>query len=186
MPPLPFNPWLYIALFIFLTIATQFSPASSMMLWTVGASVLLMTLHLTWIWQALRLIVAVYEPAAKHLQRVRTSLICTVVGLGVTFAIIPTMASSANQPPEPQFWIAFISMFCGVLAFFWTFWSAASALCNAEDRGEPPAIRIVGTFLLCLYLIIGAPFIYKRLKALQLKTKQQIESTRPINSSAPA
>jgi hypothetical protein len=36
----------------------------------------------------------------------------------------------------------------------------------AEDGAETPPSRVVGTFLLFLFLVVGAPFIYRRLEAL--------------------
>jgi hypothetical protein len=46
------------------------------------------------------------------------------------------------------------------------FWLTARAVCDAEEKGHVPAHSVVGTFLLFFYLIIGAPFIYRRLKVL--------------------
>ena len=62
-----------------------------------------------------------------------------------------------------------ISSICEVLAvllFFSVFWISAAVICNAEEGGKVPAHRVVGTFLLLIYLVIGAPFIFARLKRL--------------------
>lgn len=46
------------------------------------------------------------------------------------------------------------------------FWFAARSLCSAEEQKKLPAIQVVGTFLLYVYLAIGAFFLSPRLKKL--------------------
>jgi hypothetical protein len=179
MPRLPFNPWLYIAIVVVLGIALQFSPPSSIELWIMVVSSLALALQLTWLGQAMRLTVAVYEPAAKYVWRMKASAICAIIGIGIALSTDFTARVSVGSS---QFIVGFFAGFAGTLAFFWTSWPVAAALCNAEDGGETRAIRIIGTFLLCLYLIIGAPFIYKRLKTLLLASPKQ----RLASSPAPA
>ena len=57
-----------------------------------------------------------------------------------------------------------------VVLFFSMFWIAARGICEVEEKGKGkgkvPAHRVVGTFLLFVYLVIGAPFIFGRLKKL--------------------
>lgn len=50
--------------------------------------------------------------------------------------------------------------------FFGIFWISARAVCEAEVGKRVPAHSVVGTFLLFIYIVIGAPFIYRRLKKL--------------------
>lgn len=53
-----------------------------------------------------------------------------------------------------------------MLLWFSFFWFAAQSLCSAEEQRKPPAIQTVGTFLLFVYLAIGAFFLSSRLKRL--------------------
>lgn len=54
-----------------------------------------------------------------------------------------------------------------VLTFFAFIWVTSRRLVEAEEKRKVPAHWVVGTFLLLFYIVIGAPFVYRRLKALR-------------------
>ncbi len=56
------------------------------------------------------------------------------------------------------------------ILFFGFFWVPARAVCEAEAGRKVPLHSVVGTFLLFVYIVIGAPFIYRRLKDIGNKT----------------
>lgn len=62
--------------------------------------------------------------------------------------------------------IAPVLGFLGVGMLLRVFWIPAAALCDAEERGKSPVHSIVGIFLLFVYLMLGIPFIFKRLMRL--------------------
>lgn len=61
-----------------------------------------------------------------------------------------------------------------VVLFFAVLWISAAGICDAEESGKAPAHRVVGTFLLLVYVVIGAPFIFTRLKRLAHQPEDRV------------
>lgn len=173
MEKLPLNPWAFIAAFIGLIMLSLLEETTASPLvreFAMYAPGLAFFLQLIWSWQAVRFISIVFPPAAKIRRRFELLLKIAAAGMGIivigsTFTE-QLVAASTRELLSASIMIFGMIVVAIVLAVFW---NAAAALCMAEDGAETPSSRVVGTGFLFLYLVIGAPFIYRRLKALEFQ-----------------
>ena len=150
MRRLPLRPLVFIPIYIALGF---FVPAYAVNTGGIDALSLAMAaifvctlLHVTWIWRALAF-AAGHDPTRgpRRLARARPL-----------------------APLGPE-WLAAVEpflIFAMVVGFFMLAWCAARTVCDAEVESGAPSHAAIGTFLALLYLVIGAPFVYGRLRAL--------------------
>lgn len=146
------NPWAFIALYVTLW---WFSSSSEGSFFAIAS----VSLHLWWTWSSVRFLSVYALPSNVAVRRYlrRMNFLLVSIALGTAFT---------------QFWFAnrvgsisgfeFAAFAVIVLLIFAVFWTASQALCVAELGGDK-MLRIVGTFLCYVYLIFGAPFLYRRL-----------------------
>jgi hypothetical protein len=168
---LPMNPWLFIVLMVSLTAIGAWS-IEQHMAWTAGADAAALALQLAWIFQAGTFAFGkadqkfgISEKRAKRKRLMIGALICVaiiflVMILGFSFFADPK--TGAITGPEALPFV--LAMLFGAASAFTLIFQVAKILCQAEEKetGE----RIFVTCLLFLYLIIGAPFLFRRLKEL--------------------
>lgn len=168
---LPMNPWLFIVSYIGLASVgalTSFQP----MKWAMLASVLALGLHLAWIIQAglysgrrVQEKFGTSEKREKQQHLMIGALICAamtflVMILGFSFFADPESGAITGPEALP---FALVMLF-GFASVFTLIFQTATILCQAEekDTGE----RVFVTCLALFYLVIGAPFLFRRLKRL--------------------
>lgn len=88
--------------------------------------------------------------------------------MSIIFAVLTSLLRNAGTFFETISRIAPPAlMLVSVILFLGSLWIAAQAICQGEAETKAPSHSVVGTFLLFVYLLIGAPFIYSRLKRLR-------------------
>jgi hypothetical protein len=170
MEKYPLNPWAFEAVFICLIMASTLEDGTAsprVREFAMYAPGLAFLLQLVWSWQAVRFISIIFPPAAKIRRRFELLLKLAAAGMGI-IVVGSTFTEQLAAASSKELSSAIIMIFGMVVVavVLAVFWNAAAALCMAEDGAETPPSRIVGTGFLFLYLVIGAPFLYRRLKAL--------------------
>ena len=141
--------------------------------WSLLLGLSAAALQFTWTYRALAF-------ASKRLQHLRHSvsdsqplrtalrillmLIAFFAGIALYKGYLQAAVFGGTLLDQP---IAWFLAFGAAILFFGIFWIPARALCEAEMGRKVPAHSVVGTFLLFVYIVIGAPFIYRRLKHLR-------------------
>ncbi len=171
MRRLPLRPLVFIPIYIALGF---FVPAYAVNTGGIDALSLAMAaifvctlLHVTWIWRALAF-AAGHDPTRgpRRLARARPLALAVALATVLVFAIAWLVPPLAPLGPE---WLAAVEpflIFAMVVGFFMLAWCAARTVCDAEVESGAPSHAAIGTFLALLYLVIGAPFVYGRLRAL--------------------
>jgi len=168
---LPMNPWLFIVLAISLTAIGALN-IEKRGVWTGIADAAFLVLQLTWILQA-----GLYaagkaerksgtsEKRTKQTQLMIDTLISVAIiwsGMVLGFWLLTgSETGEIGGTPALPFVLATL---LALAALFTLVFQAAKALCVAEEKNTGE--RIFVTCLLFLYLIIGAPFLFRRLKRL--------------------
>ena len=169
MSQLPIHPALFFALYIvplLLVPASQYPwvPFRELSLSIAVGGTLLV--HLFWVFQTLTFVTSQSGKNRLHQGLFFLSLLFLLgTYLGLFAGVLKTNpleggSGSLFGTKSPLVAGGFIGAF---VAFLWV---AARALCEAEERGRVSAHNVVGTFLQLFYVVVGAPFIYRRLKAL--------------------
>ena len=168
---LPMNPWFFIVLMVSLTAIGAWSIEQHMG-WTAGADAAALALQLAWIFQAGMFafgkadrIFGFNEKLAKQKRLMIGALICLVIAFLVTILGFSLFADPKSGTITGTSALVFGPTMLLVFASFFTLiFQAARILCHAEEKNTGE--RIFVTCLLFLYLIIGAPFLFRRLKQL--------------------
>jgi hypothetical protein len=170
MTKLPLRPVLFIPAY-FLALATVMIPAllgqTFTMVWMAVAVSLALILQLWWTYRAAAFATQITgEPGSRTIIKYLLLVIC----IGAVYAaIFPSFVKPHLVGTPFEAYLGVESPVMGLvvcLVFLAIFWIAARAVCEAEGKGKVPAHSVVGTFLLFFYIVIGAPFIYGRLKRL--------------------
>lgn len=172
MDKYPLKPWALIVVYVGLAMASSLAemlqtppPVRNLALYGPGLALLLQYI---WSWQAVRFTSIAFKPATKF--RKRFELLLKLAAMGAAIIVIGTFLNGGPVKSDAgDVRAAIITIVFGwvvIAVAFAALWNAAAALCMAEDGAETPPSRIVGTFLLFLVLVVGAPFIYRRLEAL--------------------
>ena len=170
MPRLPLRP----AVFIPVYVGLAFGPSVAMSAGgpvagaaAMVAALVALALHADWVFRSIDYVAAT-APArlARPLELARLAAHATgwCGGLAIAHAALAPFVSPTGEtilgPAVP--WLLLVA----VLGFLTQVWIASRLLCDAEAGGRAPLHALVGTVLLFLYLAIGAPFLFRRLKAL--------------------
>ena len=169
------NPWLFIVFMLLLTAIGAWTIDRNVG-WTGATDAAAFALQLVWIFQAGMFAFGKAgqkfgnsEKRAKQKRLMVGALICMpIIGL-VMILGFSRFADPQSGTITGTAALVFAPLMLLFFAVFFTFiFQAARVLCEAEEKetGE----RIFVTCLLLLYLIIGAPFLYRRLRHL----KQQL------------
>jgi len=174
---LPLHPFIFVPAYLLLVCLATFPMIAAQhyaLIWAAVGVVGALGLQVVW---ALRALVFVSK---KHTDDGRASRLIrlTTAKLGV-FALVICLAIVTLYQGYLRWHVSsmasiavalkLLSSVCeglAVVLFFSTFWISAAGICNVEEGGKAPAHRVVGTFLLLVYLFVGAPFIFARLKRL--------------------
>jgi hypothetical protein len=170
---LPMNPWLLIALIVSLLAVAAWSIGGDHMGWLAPADFSAMALQLAWILQAgLYAFDKADQKLGTSAERARQrrlmfgALICLAIAAPVLFIGFSFFANRETGTITGTAALPFgLAMLLGAASFFTFIFRVAKILCQAEEKetGE----RIFVTCLLLCYLIIGAPFVFNRLKRLE-------------------
>jgi hypothetical protein len=154
---------LYITVITIGTVAGVFGGGS---IWiTAVGDIIAISLHLFWLFRMAG-VLNVQQATAGTPWRFRiVSAMLLFVFAVIIVAVSYTAIYGPGETPAPGDPRPMLSVMAAV-SFLVCLWVIARALCVAEARQPVPAHYIVGTFLLLFYLVIGAPFISRRLKAL--------------------
>lgn len=177
MPRLPPRPIFFIPFYLLLSIVAvypkiagaTFAPYCAI-IGTCGV----VLLHLFWVFQAIAFVAGLSIPSRKISDQRRLVKPLSIIGVCVvyaaTFDLFLKPHLFAGTPVEEILRVVFvIAVIFAAIAFFAIFWIAARTICEAEEDRKVTAYNIVGTFLLVVYIVIGAPFIYARLQRLSEK-----------------
>jgi ABC-type transport system involved in cytochrome c biogenesis permease subunit len=173
MTKLPLRPVLFVPAY-FLSLATVMVPLllgqTFTMAWVAVAVSLALILQLWWTYRAVAFASQVTDEPGKHSSRTTIKYLLLVICIGAVYAaIFPSFVKPHLVGTPFEAYLGVDSPVMGLvvcLVFLAVFWVAARVVCEAEAKGKVPAHSVVGTFLLFFYIIIGAPFIYGRLKRL--------------------
>ena len=160
MSGLPMRPLLFIPLYLALAFGPVFAvTAGSGPALVVGqiATVAALMLQLSWIWRASEFAAATL-PNRSGDSRSRF--------IPVAAGVLLVAAAICDRLGPPAESAVFFLIAATVLIALSTAWRAAQTLCYAEALRSAHAPAVLATFFLLVYLVVGAPFIYSRLKAL--------------------
>jgi len=182
MSKLPMHPVVFIVIYLLLAIVTVLpllSAVSSGTLLSAAAVCGALALQIFWVVQAVRFAGKIRmkdRATTRGLRQIKTVDVVVIIAfLCILFDVIYRFY--INEHLVEGTWLALIlDGIYGIceglpaILIFSVFWIAAKGLCEAEQEGHVPWHQVVGTFLLFLYLVIGAPFIYHRLKKLRSRS----------------
>ena len=174
MTKLPLRPILFIPAY-FLSLAIIGLPLLFQMeftvYWAAAAVLFALILQLWWTYQALAFACQfVGERSGLRTQTTVKCLLFLLILFAVYAAIFPSYIRPHLSGTPFEISLGMNSPILGLavcIAFLAVFWLSARIVCEAEEKRKVPAHGVVGTFLLFFYIIIGAPFIYGRLKRLR-------------------
>lgn len=168
MPVLVRTPLLFVCIYLILAILTA-SPTGYGLPYAITLAIVgfigAFAVHLYWVFLTLRLTTRARKDNSKY------SKLAMRAGIGGTsLAVVSTILRTFSAPHITDNSIAnaayTIMEMMAAFSLLSVFWFAARSLCDAEDQRKTPASKVVGTFLLYLYIVIGAFFISRRLKNL--------------------
>ncbi len=191
MTKLPLRPVLFIPAY-FLSLAIMMVPAllgqKFTMYWAAVAVLLALILQLWWTYRAVAFASQVTDERGKHSPRTTVKYLLLLIGLSAVYAaIFPSYVKPRLAGTPFESYLGVDSPILGLavcLVFLAVFWTAARVVCEAEGKGKVPAHSVVGTFLLFFYIIIGAPFLYLRLRKLQVSWKD-LRTPTPSQTAPP-
>jgi len=175
MGKLPLRPLFFVPAYLLLAAVSSLLGTSGLEIsgfWPFLFGLGCFALHFAWTFRALAFVskrlrsmrysVDVSEPLPTARRFLLVLIVC--FGGAVLYKTYLQPALFGGTPFDKPLEMALA--FATVFLFFGIFWISARALCEAEMGRKVPAHSIVGTFLLFIYIVIGAPFIYRRLKKL--------------------
>jgi len=171
----PMRPWKFISLYLILVVGSfllQGYPWKFAIFASLICILAAFALHLTWVFRGLNTLSnsthGVSHGGANWMGTARRSLVYSAVLVAIVLVIhiLPGPSVDAKWYNLFNFATAFIVLFA-FLFLLRIFWIAAVALCDSEAQTKAPPHTVVGTFLLYWYLVLGAPFLYKRLVKLR-------------------
>lgn len=175
MKKLPLHPVVFIILYLLLACVAVF-PTSTGSTWSfysaIGGTAAALGLQILWSFQALSAASSSAPDAAGAriwLVRARYGVLLLVLCLGLLAANELVQANGASLPAPLVSVSGALSSVCGSLgavSFFGIFFAVARGICDAERARSMSKVGAVATFFLLVYMVIGAPFIYGRLKKL--------------------
>lgn len=126
------------------------------------------SLHLAWTFQSLRFASTFSAPTgASETTQIRAAFRSSGFAAALTaFVVIYDKFLESYIPSNIAQVFGVLIIFSAFFFLLRVFWIAASTLCAAEQKETPDAHSVIGTFLLFFYLLIGAPFIFRRLRAI--------------------
>lgn len=125
-------------------------------------------LHLSWTLQSLQFVSSISKPSGTAEVTAVQAAIRSIVFAGVLIVSVAVYDRflKSHFPPIASQVIGILIIFSAIYFLLRVFWIAASSLCSAEQKKVADAHTIIGTFLLFFYLLVGAPFIFRRLRAI--------------------
>ena len=176
---MPMNPWVFCSVYLLLGIGAAIAATSASLSskWSMYAGLACTTLaivfQLHWIFRALEYLGAVssYDQGAiaERIRSVRRSTIIAGAIFGIVVLILVAL-NPATQNTPIGFLLA-VALLSAMGLLLRVFWVAASAMCDEETGTGAPSHSVVGSFLLFWYILLGAPFLYRRLLKLGHKRK---------------
>ena len=160
-------PVIFVPIYLILGLLSTILGASNPEIW-LGISLVLSIFHGTWVWQA-----ALYALrkgshrndsayVARRIQKLKRLAIFDVIAMALSILLF----AFRNALPT---WIGgiFAPAALGVFAFLWL---SAKSVDEAEiaPGSRNLVLEPLGTFLHLIYIFIGAFFVYRRLKRLEL------------------
>jgi hypothetical protein len=186
MEKLPLRPLFFVPAYLLVFVATSFSTAPGVevsIFWSSLFGLGLFALHFFWTYRALAFAferrrfmgrgAGVSDPL--HTARRFILIVILILGISPFYQVYLKPALFSGAPfDEP---LEFLLALAGLYFSFGIFWIAARTLCEAELGGKASTIGIIGTFFQFLTVVIGAPFIYRRLKNLREQPSGGIAET---------
>jgi hypothetical protein len=169
---LPMNPWLYIFLIVALLGIQVWGMGTDHMGWADASVLTALSLQIFWIWQAglytfskLRQMPDVAATVGSRKRWIVGALIALVISALNLFVGFHFFADpQTGTIPWPAAFPVMLFVLLGLASALTLIFQISKALCQAEEK--PTGERIFVTCLLMVYLLIGAPFLYRRLKRL--------------------
>lgn len=175
MERLPLRPLLFVPAYLLLTAIGILLGAPGLdisIFWTALFGLGCFAFHFRWTFRALAFVskrppvVQKGAGVSDPLRRARRFSVMMILGFGALILygvyLQPVVGSETLFAELLEMPLLLLVVF----SFFGIFWISARAVCEAEAGKKVPAHSVVGTFLLFIYIVIGAPFIYRRLKKL--------------------
>lgn len=175
MEKLPLRPLVFIPTYLVLFVASVLVSAPGLevsAIWGALLGLTLFALHFTWMFRALAFASkrrgamggsrGAAEAPTTFLRFLVLMVLCFGVGELYEAYLQPaiTGGSSLDQAIEAVFALLTIYFLVGM------HWMSACAVCEAEMGRKASTFSIVSTAILFFFILIGAPFIYQRLKKL--------------------
>ena len=172
MEKLPLRPLLFVPAYLLLNVMSVFPTLLGLELaafWAVLFGLGCFALHFRWTFRALAFaserLRSVQHGAGvpAPLRTARRFLLMMIFFFGSAILYKTYLQPAVSETPFAELLEMPLVLLVAFL-FFGIFWISARAVCDAEAGKRVPAHSVVGTFLLFIYIVIGAPFIYRRLK----------------------
>jgi hypothetical protein len=175
MDKLPIRPLVFVPVYLLLFFVALFLTAPGLQIpgiWAPLLGLAVFALHFTWMFRATAYAskrrssmgrsLGVQDPPTTVLRFLLMTLLC--LGLGELYEayLQPALIEGTSLDKAIQFAIVLPTLYFLVGMF----WIAARALCEAEMGPKAPTSGIASTAILFFFILIGAPFIYRRLKNL--------------------
>ena len=175
MEKLPLRPLFFVPAYLFLSLMSVYPVLLDIEFaefWSLLLGLGAFALQFTWTYRALAFVstrlhyprhgVSDSQPLWTA-RRILLMLTAFIAGVVLYKGYLQSAVFSGTLLDEPVEWFLAIGT---TSLFFGFFWIPARAVCEAEAGRKVPAHSVLGTFLLFIYIVIGAPFIYRRLKTL--------------------
>lgn len=175
---LPMNPWAFVPLYLFLGFSGFILQGLGSLLTAYLALAAVLSafyLHIHWSLKSVRFAVAQSEEdvstrdvISTSLRPLKNALVCASIPVALVL-LYATLSTVMKQPFAPLYWqlLAALLILLSFAFLLRMFWLAATTFCEQETGTEVAAHSVLGTFLMFVYLVVGAPFLFARLKAIE-------------------
>ena len=175
MEKLPLRPLVFVPAYLLLWAVSAILAAPGLGIsgiWAAVLSMAVVALHFTWMVRAVayaskrRLSMGLSSDVSKPSATVLRFLLMTVLILGVSAPYKAYLEPVVGEGSALDTTVETALALSGLYFLVGMFWISARTLCEAEMGRKAPIFSIVATAILFSFLLIGAPFIYRRLKEL--------------------